>query len=115
VKILLQRGANVEARDPVGETGLLLASSAGHIEIVRLLLDGGAGIDQKSGYTGCTALAYAAVKGRVEVMKLLLERGADPKMKDYHKQTALDNARELKQPEAVKVLKATRTGLFKSW
>lgn len=114
VRVLLQRGANVEGRSPTNETGLHLASRSGHIEIVRLLLDAGAKINGTSSYTGSTALIYAAVNGHAEVIRLLLERGADPKIKSNRKMTALDTAKEGKHSEAVKVLKAARTGLFRS-
>jgi ankyrin repeat protein len=114
VRILLQRGANMEGMTPTKEKALHLASRSGNLEIVRLLLDAGDKINEPHSNTACTALIYAAIRGHVEVIRLLLERGADPKLKDKRKMNALDTAKEGKHLEAVKVLKAARTGLFRS-
>jgi len=54
---------------------LLYASSYGHVDTVRLLLDRGAGIDAR--HTGRSALTLAALNGHADVARLLIERGAD--------------------------------------
>lgn len=108
VKLLLDRGANIEGDWPI--TPLQVASSQGHIEIARLLLGAGADINNLKGDTGRTPLMWAAINGHVAVIQLLLDRGANSKIKK-----ALDLAKSEGHSEAVKVLKAARTGLFKSW
>jgi ankyrin repeat protein len=60
-----------------GWTALIFASQAGHVGVVRWLLDHGAAINDQAKY-GETALWHACFKGRTPVVKLLLERGADP-------------------------------------
>jgi serine/threonine-protein phosphatase 6 regulatory ankyrin repeat subunit B len=57
------------------ESALHVASRLGHLEIVRLLLQKGAPIDDKDGLDG-TPLHRAAYNGRHDVVALLLERGA---------------------------------------
>ncbi|KAI9806739.1 MAG: hypothetical protein M1825_006196 [Sarcosagium campestre] len=55
------------------QTPLLIAAELGHINIVEVLLDHGAQIQVKGGWT---ALHSAAHSGHVQVVKLLLDRGA---------------------------------------
>lgn len=60
--------------------GLREACRSGLIDIVRLLLDNGADVNETLDYTGKVhqprPLAYAGWKGQVVVMRLLLARGA---------------------------------------
>ncbi|MGH6862206.1 MAG: ankyrin repeat domain-containing protein, partial [Phyllobacterium sp.] len=72
---LLDQGANIADLDSSGEPALLIASLAGHKEIVALLLDRGSAIEirNKGGLTAVHAAAYA---GRLDVVKLLVSKGA---------------------------------------
>lgn len=99
---------------PPFATPLQVASREGHIEITRLLLSAGANINNLNGYTGRTPIMWAAINGHAAVIQLLLDRGADSKIK-IKTGSALDLAKSKGHSEAVKVLKAVRTGLFKSW
>ena len=55
---------------------MYLAAEGGHLEVVRLLLEGGA--DHSAAIqSGATALIAAAMTGNSEVVRLLLEAGAD--------------------------------------
>lgn len=110
VKLLLDKGARIEGPD-YSATPLQVASMKGHIEIARLLLDAGADINNVKGYLGRTPLMWAATNGHVAVIQLLLDRGADSKIK-FKIGSALDLAKSEGHSEAVKVLKAARTGLI---
>jgi len=46
VKLLLDRGACIEAKNNDGDTPLIIACSGGHFEIVKLLLEQGAQIEE---------------------------------------------------------------------
>ena len=123
IKLLIERGADVNAKSKDGNTALITATSYGRIENVKLLIDKGADINAKS-KNGGTALIWAAKMGRTEIIKLLLEKGADvsakmneymgeegvfqtlaPKAKDKEEKTALDYAKEKGNEEIVKLLK----------
>lgn len=56
---------------------LKLASIGGDIELVKLLLDAGVGVDASKPPDYTTALKIAAIYGNVELIRLLLSRGAD--------------------------------------
>ena len=88
--MLLDAGADRNLRDVCGETALMAASSEGHAEIVRLLLEAGADKDMKDGTSrsNLTALMLATSKGHVEIVSLLLDAGANPNMQDWHNRTA---------------------------
>ena len=75
VKLLLEKGANVNAQDnDIGYTVLHRASMAGHLEVAKLLLDKGANINAQDIFSE-TALHLATVSGHLEVVKLLFEKG----------------------------------------
>lgn len=59
-----------------GVTALMVATREGSLEIMKMLLDGGADINQQSG-NGSTSLLIAVQNGNADTARLLLERGAD--------------------------------------
>lgn len=77
VKTLLDKGADVNARDMDGNTALDWAAGEGHVEIVKLLLDRGADVNVKDKMLGFTPLMTATRSGHTEIVKLLLNRGVD--------------------------------------
>ena len=62
-----------------GMTALLHAAREGHLEVARVLVDGGADIDQVAG-DGASPLTLAALNGQFDMAMLLVERGADPNL-----------------------------------
>jgi ankyrin repeat protein len=63
--------ANVNARDRLyGRTALMLAAAAGHVEVVRLLVEAGSEINAVD-TEGATALSLAENNGHLEVMSAL--------------------------------------------
>src|SRR3569833_2181231 len=60
-----------------GRTSLHMAAGKGHEEIIRLLLDAGAAINERD-ESGETPLLLSAQIGHVGIVELLLDRGADP-------------------------------------
>lgn len=76
VKLLIERGANVDLMNATGHTPLMIASGGGRSAIARLLLDAGADVNRMNRNRE-TALTYAVVWGQLRTVKLLLAYGAD--------------------------------------
>ena len=75
VRLLLEKGADVNAKDKYGETALISASLCGFTGTVRLLLDKGADVNAKTN-DGHTALMYASSNMHADVVRLLKDHGA---------------------------------------
>ncbi|GAM41636.1 hypothetical protein TCE0_042f14899 [Talaromyces pinophilus] len=71
IELLLEYGADLEARSSSGQTALLAGSEAGQEGIVRLLIQRGANLFARDSF-GESALYKAAANGHVDVMRLLL-------------------------------------------
>ncbi|XP_046405893.1 uncharacterized protein LOC124170897 isoform X3 [Ischnura elegans] len=81
-QVLLAMSANVEDRGIKGDcTPLMEASSAGHVEVVRLLINHGADVNAQSS-SGNTPLMYACAGGHEEVVRVLLS--ANAKVEDHN-------------------------------
>jgi hypothetical protein len=103
VQRLLEKGADVEAKDGKGWTALLKAVHNGHEAVVKLLIENGADIKVRDG-KGWTALLKAVDKGHDTVVKVLIENGADVEAKDGYGCTALLRAASHGHDAVVKVL-----------
>jgi uncharacterized protein len=75
-RVLIARGADVNAADSTGMTGLLHAAQAGDVQWASLFLEGGcnASCADQSGFT---ALHEAAASGNLDFIELLLAHSAD--------------------------------------
>lgn len=75
--VLIYGGAHLEAKTRLGEfTPLLVASRAGHGEMVRRFLEADASADART-TTGETALHFAAAAGATEAVRALTEHGSE--------------------------------------
>lgn len=94
VKAMLERGADVNAKDNEGETALRLAVTSGKTDVVKLLIEKGADVNAISEDVlfGGTALMLAAVFGNMNMVQTLLDNGADVNAEDKNGITALMNA-----------------------
>lgn len=63
MKGLLESGASIEDHNENGHTPLMEAGSAGHVEVARVLLENGAGINTHSNEFKESALTLARYKG----------------------------------------------------
>ena len=73
VKLLVEKGADVNAKHFSGETALRMAAGEGHVEVVRLLLEKSADVTAEDN----AAIRAALEKSRVEVVKLLKAHGGE--------------------------------------
>lgn len=85
VRDLLDLGADpsvaASSERAMGMTALLLAAAEGHPEVLGLLLEAGARVDQPNAW-GQTALQWAFGQGHAEAARALLGAGADPDHRD---------------------------------
>jgi hypothetical protein len=88
-RILIDKGATVDARDVNNCTPLMWAAKGGHSEVVRALLDANSKIDAKDN-RDWTALHFACDRGHAGLAQLLIDRGADRNAKNRDGRTPLD-------------------------
>lgn len=98
VKIFIEAGAEVNAKNDREATPLHIATGFGFVDIVKLLLQEGATFENKN-HLGRTVLHNAAYYGRPEIVLLLLNIGANIQAIDNFGNTALDLAKERYSPE----------------
>jgi ankyrin repeat protein len=84
-------------------TPLIVAAKYGRVEVVRVLLEGGADV-QRANLDRHTALHVAAKRGHLEVCLLLLDCGANVNAVGCSKETALHLAARRTNLTVVKVL-----------
>lgn len=100
-RILLEKGANINARNDRDETPLMCAT---HEETVIALLDKGADINVQD-REGNTALVHAIRNHNAKKVHRLLERGADVAIKNRRGETALQIANQYtNQNEVIRML-----------
>jgi ankyrin repeat protein len=78
VKLLLSKGADVNAKTPGNYTALMQAALVGQAEVVRILLDAGAD-PTVADNGGRTAAKYAEEKSHKDIVDLLKQRTATMK------------------------------------
>lgn len=87
VELFLNSGGDPNY-DMLGQSLLIVAAALGRPQIVKLLIDRGARVDQID-HVGCNALHHAAWRGDLESMQILLAAGISPNVIDNNKNTAL--------------------------
>jgi len=73
-KLLIDKGAEVDARTNEGTSALMVASSGGYTKIVELLVNAGANAKIKNNM-GYTAEMYAKEKGYTNIVQMLNKVG----------------------------------------
>ena len=86
IRLFVDSGADIEAKNVNGLTPLHVASLYGHIDIVKLLVDLGANVEMKAD-NSWTPLHYASQNGYIDIVKLLIDSGADIKAISYDDET----------------------------
>ncbi len=78
IDTLLQAGSDPNGATTNGTTALMLASAAGKLDAVTVLIGGGANVHARENVKGETALTFAAAYGRADVVRALTAAKADP-------------------------------------
>jgi ankyrin repeat protein len=75
--MLLEKGADLNAKDPQGRTLLMLAAASDHlpVDVVKNLIARGVDVNAKTP-SGETALSFAKLRGATPIVELLLKAGA---------------------------------------
>ena len=89
IRLLLSFGADPTLAADENETALSLATSSGHVELVKLLLDSGAHkiLEEAPSYNNHTPLIIASSFAYDNTVRLLLERGAN-----VHARSSIDGS-----------------------
>jgi len=103
VQLLLDSGADVNAKDRHHTTCLMLACREGHLETVQLLIQKGASVNLQD-YKGWTALTWAVQRQRQAVVAELMDAGADCTIQHVDKLTVKDLAAHLPTDEMLALL-----------
>lgn len=102
-QVLLAMSAQVEDRGQKNDcTPLMEAASAGHVDIIRLLISHNADVNALSS-TGNTPLMYACAGGHVRAVKELLASGANVEDHNENGHTPLMEAASAGHVEVAKV------------
>ncbi len=86
LKELIQKGADINARDSNGMTPLMVAVESGNLEAVKLLLESGALINEQD-KTGRTPLMFSADGEHTNhrnIYTYLLRKRANPYLRDFY-------------------------------
>lgn len=98
-KALLEKGAEVDARNATLWTPLDCAAAKGHLKVANILLDYDSPVDPTD-KTKTTPLHLAAKEGHAEMVTLLLSKGADITLTDLSGRNCLDLAADHSRKEA---------------
>ncbi len=90
ISLLLASGARTADSDESGHFPLYQAAAEGHLEVVRLLIDAGAEVNQCT--ASGTALKIACAYENLDVVLYLISLGADPTLVDKERASALSIA-----------------------
>jgi ankyrin repeat protein len=112
VRSLLERGADVHARDANGATSLVVAAYGNHVEVARELIEAGADVNAKDETEQSTYLiATSEVGDDPRLLELTLANGADVDAKDSYNGTGLIRAADRGYAQIVERLLETKIAI----
>ncbi|XP_005100599.1 ankyrin repeat, SAM and basic leucine zipper domain-containing protein 1 [Aplysia californica] len=113
VSLLVEAGADVNAKDRHHTTSLMLACREGHVSAVRQLLRLGAAVNAQDS-KGWTALTWATQRQRKAIVVELLDAGADCNIQHLDKLTVKDLAAHLPSDEMLALLERRPANIVNS-
>jgi len=104
-RVLLNAGADVGIKDRSGRSALSLAAQfQSDASLVKLLVEKGSGVEERSGNLRATPLMLAASSGNIDVMEALLAAGAKVESRDLADETPVFYAVALNRSAALRAL-----------
>lgn len=100
----LGRGADIEARNGIGETSLMLAVERSHFGVVKELISHGANVNAHDSANGVPVLMKAIRHKSAELVQYLVQHGASPDEPSDYAGTALNWAAGIGNTEVVRAL-----------
>jgi ankyrin repeat protein len=105
VRLLLEKGVDITAKDKDEWTALHWAAENGHEAVALLLAEqGGVNLELKEKKWGHTPLVRAARGGHRATVRVLLNKGANPNVQDHRGHTPMYRATKFGHSEVVKML-----------
>jgi ankyrin repeat protein len=101
---LLKKGVNVNAKDEIGRTSLMLSVLWNRRECFERILEEKKVDVNLANEKGRTALHYAVIRGRDKMCDALLKKGANVNAKDENGRTPIIAAVLYNREECVKIL-----------
>jgi len=103
-RLLIEKRANVNAKDKYGWTPLHYATGNCHVDILHLLVDNGANLEAQNNH-GSRALHKAAYNGQLLIVQELISRyHVDINARDNDGETSFTFARDEKDSKMVAFL-----------
>ena len=109
IRQLIADGAKPDIKDVNGCTALLVCARNGgtnNLNIIKLLFDAGADVNQANVTYNYTPLIYSANNGHIEIVRELIRRGADVRFMNKGGRAAIEYAAESGHIDVVKELLA---------
>jgi len=103
MRLLSEKGANVNATGADGTTAIMYAAANGDLELVRALIKAGANVKLKN-QLGTSAITEAAIIGSAPILDALIKAGADPNFRTPDGETPLMAAARSGRIDAAKAL-----------
>ncbi len=75
----LDVGVDVDAKTNYGATALAFAAERGHLNVVKILIEAGADVNNQDTFYGATPATWASFNGHTEVAEFLKEHGGEAK------------------------------------
>ncbi|WP_341811095.1 ankyrin repeat domain-containing protein [Wolbachia endosymbiont (group A) of Andrena bucephala] len=97
VRLLIEKGVDVNAADVRGHTALHLAIMEKRLETVRELIKSGGNVNAEEYGNKCTPLHLACMVGEKEIVEELVKAGAEIEQADKFGITAMDYAKNSKE------------------
>jgi ankyrin repeat protein len=103
IRLLLEHGADVNAKANYNRTSLHFASELGHIEVMQLLLEKGADVNSTTA-DNKYPLVEASQAGQLKAVQVLVQHGADVNVHGVHGCTPLHRASWTGRLEVIRFL-----------